>query len=68
LEIVRILKNIGFEVNVLFGSQSGGAKEWKEIPKAQFNLVISPWVGVNIVKHLGKNIISLISYSCNTCW
>lgn len=54
LEIVRILKNVGFEVNVLFGPQSGGAKEWKEIPKAQFNLVISPWVGVNIAKHLEK--------------
>ena len=54
MEIVRILKNIGFEVNVLFGPQSGGAKEWKEIPKAQFNLVISPWVGVNIAKHLEK--------------
>jgi nitrogenase molybdenum-iron protein beta chain len=54
LEIVRILKNIGFEVNVLFGPQSGGVKEWKKVPEAQFNLVISPWVGVKIAKHLEK--------------
>lgn len=54
LEIVRILKKVGFEVNVLFGPQSGGTREWKEIPKAQFNLLISPWVGVNIAKHLEK--------------
>ena len=52
LEIVRILRGIGFKVNVLFGPQSGGTKEWKKIPKAQFNLVISPWVGVRIAEHL----------------
>jgi nitrogenase molybdenum-iron protein beta chain len=52
LEIVRVLRAAGFNVNVLFGPQSGGAKEWKKIPKAQFNLVVSPWVGVEIAKHL----------------
>ncbi len=52
LELVRILKASGFQVNVLFGPQSGGAKEWKKIPEAQFNLVVSPWVGVGIAEHL----------------
>ena len=52
LELVRILKASGFQVNVLFGPQSGGAKEWKKIPQAQFNLVVSPWVGVGIAEHL----------------
>jgi len=52
LEIVRILRAAGLKVNVLFGPQSGGVKEWKNIPKAQFNLVISPWVGVQIAQHL----------------
>ena len=41
-------------MNVLFGPQSGGAKEWKNIPKAQFNLVISPWVGVKTAKLLER--------------
>jgi len=52
LELVRILKASGFQVNILFGPQSGGAKEWKKIPNAQFNLVVSPWVGVGIAEHL----------------
>ena len=54
LEIVRILRAVGFEVNILFGPQSGGAQEWKNIPKAQFNLVISPWVGVKTAELLEK--------------
>jgi len=52
IEIKRILEGAGFEVNVLFGSESKGIKEWKDIPKAQFNLVISPWVGIKTAKHL----------------
>jgi nitrogenase molybdenum-iron protein beta chain len=54
LEIVRILRASGLKVNVLFGPQSGGAKEWKNIPKAQFNLVISPWVGLKTAKLLER--------------
>jgi nitrogenase molybdenum-iron protein beta chain len=53
-EIKRILTNSGFKVNILFGPESGGAQEWKSIPKAQFNLLISPWVGLDTVKHLEK--------------
>ncbi len=52
IELKRILEGAGFKVNVLFGSESKGIEEWKEIPEAQFNLVVSPWVGLNIVKHL----------------
>lgn len=52
IEIKRILEGAGFEVNVLFGSESKGVQEWKDIPKAQFNLVISPWVGLKTAKHL----------------
>ena len=51
-ELKRVLEGAGFEVNVLFGPQSGGIDEWKRIPRASFNLVISPWVGVGIAKHL----------------
>ena len=54
VEIKRILQGIGLKVNILFGHESGGIAEWKDIPKAQFNLVISPWLGVNTAKHLQK--------------
>jgi len=52
IELKRVLEGAGFKVNVLFGSESGGVSEWKEVPKAQFNLVVSPWVGLEIAKHL----------------
>ena len=51
-EIKRILEGAGFEVNILFGSLSKGSESWKKIPKASFNLLISPWVGLKTVKHL----------------
>ena len=54
LEIVRLLRGAGFKVNVLFGPESGGTEEWKQIPKADFNLLISTWNGLKIVKHLEK--------------
>jgi nitrogenase molybdenum-iron protein beta chain len=53
-EIKRILKGIGLKVNVLFGHESGGVAEWKAIPKAQFNLVLSPWLGLETAQHLQK--------------
>jgi len=53
-ELKRILEGIGLKVNVLFGHESGGVAEWKEIPKAQFNLVLSPWLGLSIAQHLEK--------------
>ncbi|MBV4417551.1 nitrogenase component 1 [Clostridium tyrobutyricum] len=52
IEIKRILEGAGFKVNILFGSESKGVEEWKNIPKAQFNLVISPWVGLKTAEHL----------------
>ena len=51
-EIVRILQNSGFEVNILFGPESQGVKDWLNIPNAAFNLVISPWVGLSTAKLL----------------
>ncbi|MDR2180643.1 MAG: hypothetical protein LBP21_10065 [Synergistaceae bacterium] len=54
IEMKRILEGAGLRVNVLFGSESGGVEEWKNIPKAQFNLVVSPWVGLAAAAHLEK--------------
>lgn len=53
-EIKRVLEGAGFKVNILFGYESKGVEEWKNIPKAQFNLVISPWVGLKTAKYLEK--------------
>jgi len=51
-EIKRLLEGIGLRVNVLFGPASAGVSEWKAIPRAGFNLVLSPWLGVSIARHL----------------
>ena len=51
-ELKRILEGIGLRVNILFGPQSGGVQEWQTIPSARFNLVVSPWFGLEIAKHL----------------
>jgi nitrogenase molybdenum-iron protein beta chain len=53
LEILKnLLESISLEVNILFGYESAGVSEWKDIPNAQFNLLVSPWVGLNTVKLL----------------
>jgi nitrogenase molybdenum-iron protein beta chain len=51
-EIKRILEAVGLEVNILFGNGSAGVDEWKTIPQAQFNLVLSPWVGLETAELL----------------
>ena len=51
-EIKRVLEGIGLKVNILFGNESEGVEEWKTIPDAQFNILISSWTGLEIVKHL----------------
>lgn len=51
-EIKRVLEGIGLEVNILFGNESNGIEEWKTIPNAEFNIVASSWVGLEIAEHL----------------
>ncbi len=51
-EIKRILQKLGLKVNILFGAESAGISEWKDIPNAEFNLLLSPWVGKEIVELL----------------
>ncbi|MDR2346607.1 MAG: hypothetical protein LBE18_11115 [Planctomycetaceae bacterium] len=53
-EVKRILEGIGFEVNILFGHGSNGTDEWKTIPKAKFNLVLSPWLGLETARYLAE--------------
>ena len=53
LEAVReLLAGIGLEANILFGPGAGGLAAWQKVPAAQFNLVVSPWVGVKTAKLL----------------
>lgn len=51
-EYKRLLAGIGLKVNVLFGPESEGVKEWQSIPTAQFNILVSPWYGKPIADHL----------------
>ncbi len=51
-ELKRVLEGIGLRVNTLFGADSEGVAEWLAIPKAQFNLVVSAWPGLETVKDL----------------
>lgn len=53
-EIKRLLEGIGLKANILYGSSSNGFKEWMNIPNAEFNLVLSPWVGLSTAKKLEK--------------
>ena len=50
----KLLEKLGLKVNILFGVASKGVSEWKNIPNAQFNLLVSPWVGLETVEYLQK--------------
>lgn len=51
-EYKRLLEGLGLKVQVLFGPQSEGVSEWRKIPRANFNILVSPWYGRLIVEHL----------------
>jgi nitrogenase molybdenum-iron protein beta chain len=51
-EIRRILEGVGLEVNILFGPASEGLSEWRAIPSAELNIVLSPWLGLSIARRL----------------
>ncbi len=51
-EYKRLLAGIGLKAHVLFGPQSDGVAEWRRIPRANFNILVSPWYGLPIAEHL----------------
>lgn len=53
-EIKRVLEAIGLTVNILYGTGSAGVSEWKNIANAEFNIVLSPWVGLETARLLQK--------------
>jgi nitrogenase molybdenum-iron protein beta chain len=48
----RLLAGIGLTANILFGYGSGGAKAFEAIPAAEFNLVVSPYLGLKTAELL----------------
>ncbi|MDR0991320.1 MAG: hydrogenase [Ruminococcus sp.] len=53
-EYKRLLEGLGLKVNVLFSNESGGVAEWQTLPRANFNILISPWYGLPIVENLKR--------------
>ncbi|MDR3222319.1 MAG: nitrogenase [Methanobrevibacter sp.] len=51
--IKKLLKNIGIEANVIF-NQNKPIESLNNIPKAAYNIVLSPWIGRETVKKLEK--------------
>jgi nitrogenase molybdenum-iron protein beta chain len=51
-EYKRLLEGLGLKVHILFGPLSDGAREWQRIPRANFNILVSPWYGKPIADHL----------------
>ncbi|APM40059.1 nitrogenase component 1 [Clostridium kluyveri] len=49
--IEKLLNSIGVKANIIFG-HGKGINTLNNIPKAQYNLIISPWVGLENVIHL----------------
>jgi nitrogenase molybdenum-iron protein beta chain len=50
-EIEKLVAELGLTPNIIFGPGNGLAALDK-VPQAQFNLLVSPWVGLRNVRHL----------------
>ncbi|MCR5702556.1 MAG: nitrogenase molybdenum-iron protein, alpha and beta chain [Lachnospiraceae bacterium] len=51
--IEKLLKDLGFKPNIIYG-RNKGIEEVKKIPQAEWNLLLSPWLDLDIVKKLEK--------------
>lgn len=52
-ELEKLLQEIGLKPNIIFG-YNHGIENINKIPKAEFNLLVSPWVSLGNVKKLEK--------------
>ncbi|HEX9063174.1 MAG TPA: nitrogenase component 1 [Clostridia bacterium] len=50
-ELSKLVSSLGLTPNVIFGP-GNGVEALKKVPKAEYNLLISPWVGLKNVIHL----------------
>ncbi len=54
-ELEKLLKEIGLKPNAIFGYKNG-IENINKIPKAQFNLLVSPWVSLSNVKKMERKL------------
>lgn len=54
-ELERLISEIGLTPNTIFGFKRG-IKNINRIPNAQFNLLISPWVGLSNMKKMERKL------------
>jgi nitrogenase molybdenum-iron protein beta chain len=52
-ELARLLSLLGLKVNTIFG-HAGGLASLKRVPAAEFNILASPWVGLESVEFLAQ--------------
>ncbi|QDR79264.1 nitrogenase component 1 [Sporomusa termitida] len=52
-ELERLVSELGLTPNVIFGPGKGMEALYK-VPQAQWNLLVSPWVGLKNVRHLAE--------------
>ena len=52
-EIGKLIAELGLTPNIVFGP-GNGVDALDKVPKAAFNLLVSPWVGLRNVQHLQK--------------
>lgn len=51
-QLETLVRELGLTPNSIFGLEQGGIEAVNNIPRAQFNLLVSPWVGLKNVQHL----------------
>ncbi len=54
-ELENLIREIGLTPNTIFGYKRG-IKNIDRIPKAQFNLLVSPWVGLSNMKKMERKL------------
>ncbi|MBQ1802727.1 nitrogenase component 1 [Lachnobacterium bovis] len=54
-ELENLVRELGLKPNTIFGYKRG-IENIKKIPKAQFNLLVSPWVGLSNVKKMERKL------------
>lgn len=54
-ELEKLVSELGLTPNTIFGYKRG-IDNIKKIPKAEFNLLVSPWVGLKNVKKMEKKL------------
>ena len=54
-ELERLIRELGLTPNTIFGFHRG-IENIKKIPKEQFNLLVSPWVGLGNVKKMERKL------------